>query len=178
MSSSVSLEFEVQESRHNFRDVIPYYTEPLILAASRNFVPLREQIGMQVELHAHPGMTAQIMEMERVLRLLPSCVTGDSGDVRIPDAQQNDGAVIENALRRVRIAAQFVLCWTILFAFVLLLALKSFWCSIDDPPSEYCRTSNASCLWTTPATATCLHGCWTCLRSHRPGLEGVVCPEV
>ncbi|CAM9154643.1 unnamed protein product [Ectocarpus sp. 8 AP-2014] len=38
------------------------------------------QIGMQVELHSHPGMMAQIMEMERVLRLLPSCVTGDSGD--------------------------------------------------------------------------------------------------
>lgn len=38
---------------------------------------------MQVELHAHPGMMAQIMEMERVLRLLPSCVTGDSSDVRL-----------------------------------------------------------------------------------------------
>lgn len=41
-----------------------------------------DQIGMQVELHAHPGMTGQIMEMERVLRLLPSSITGDSNDVR------------------------------------------------------------------------------------------------
>lgn len=38
---------------------------------------------MQVELHAHPGMMAQIMEMERVLRLMPSCITGDSSDVRL-----------------------------------------------------------------------------------------------
>lgn len=37
---------------------------------------------MQVELHAHPGMTAQIIEFERVLRLLPSTVTGESNDVR------------------------------------------------------------------------------------------------
>lgn len=46
--------------------------------------PYRDQIGLQVELHAHQGMTAQIIEIERVLRLLPSCITGDSNDVRYP----------------------------------------------------------------------------------------------
>lgn len=44
---------------------------------------MREKVGMQVELHAHPGMTAQIIEMERVLRLLPSSICGDNNDVRI-----------------------------------------------------------------------------------------------
>lgn len=38
---------------------------------------------MQVELHSHPGMMAQIIEIERVLRLLPSCITGDSAEVRL-----------------------------------------------------------------------------------------------
>lgn len=45
---------------------------------------------MQVELHAHPGMIAQIMEMERVLRLLPSCVTGDSSDVSLAEIKPSE----------------------------------------------------------------------------------------
>ena len=40
-----------------------------------------QQIGMQMEMHAHPGITAQITEVDRVLRLLPSTVTGDSSNV-------------------------------------------------------------------------------------------------
>lgn len=47
---------------------------------------LPKQIGMQVELHAHPGIKAQTIEMEQVLRLLPSCVTGDNNEVRFQKA--------------------------------------------------------------------------------------------
>lgn len=54
-----------------------------------------EQVGMQVELHAHPGMMAQIMEIERVLRLLPSCVTGDSSDVRLVDVKTSENCRVE-----------------------------------------------------------------------------------
>lgn len=54
-----------------------------------------EQIGMQVELHAHPGMMAQIMEMERVLRLLPSCVTGDSSDVSLAEIETSENGCFE-----------------------------------------------------------------------------------
>lgn len=55
---------------------------PTPLTTADRESPYHDQIGMQVELHAHPGMTAQIVEIERVLRLLPSCITGDSNDVR------------------------------------------------------------------------------------------------
>lgn len=56
--------------------------KPIFFIHARPGVAVGEQVGMQVELHAHPGMTAQIMEIERVLRLLPSSITGDSNDVR------------------------------------------------------------------------------------------------
>ncbi|CAM9142410.1 unnamed protein product [Discosporangium mesarthrocarpum] len=38
------------------------------------------QVGMQVELQSSPNMVAQILEMDRVLRLLPSVVTGDNAE--------------------------------------------------------------------------------------------------
>lgn len=54
---------------------------------------------MQVELQAHPGMTAQIMEIERVLRLLPSCITGDSSDVRHAEQLHNEHDRLFNMMR-------------------------------------------------------------------------------
>lgn len=98
---------------------------------------------MQVELHSHPGMMAQIMEMERVLRLLPSCVTGDSGDVRIAEI------VITSEL----IWAEMVSC---LLCFVIS-ALVYF--GAPRSSLEFGRTRYVSFRWTTPEMAPCHPGC-------------------